>query len=179
MVRVVVGALKNGELVIDRRESHIHPELQEDSQLLRQALTMISVPKESLKSTENITFEVVFPEVVGKTDCIRCLHGDRYAWAVPLDRTNYRRYILNRTSQDCNRVVVTLAWVDELTVYELRSAYIGFSPAYYLSDSALSVYNRKRAFWRKHALVFPGMDKVDQHSYTEVRPESWEYVPLD
>lgn len=167
MAQIVIGQLALGELVADRRQSHLrrHPELDNNPELLALALKGVVIPPEKVCSIENQTFEVEFPEVIGQTACVTKQPGDCYVWAVPLGSNYYRRYVLNRTGEDCNKVVVVLRWDEASKVYELRTAYIGFAP------------EKHEQFWYDHVLILPDLSELVPGALTHTRPDSWEYDP--
>lgn len=167
MYQVVIGELAHGETVVERHLSHLrsHPELDNNPDLLARALKMVHIPLERVCQSDGQTFEIDFGEEVGLTECVTCQPGDEYVWAVPLQRSYYRRYVLNRQGESCNQVVVVVRW--DLGVYELTTAYIGYSPERYPN------------FWHKHVLIFPGMDQIRPDTLTDVRPVEWNYDAVD
>ncbi|MDO8472132.1 MAG: hypothetical protein Q7S64_03245 [bacterium] len=168
--QVVIGELAHGETVVDRPKSHLpqHPELNNDPELLARALKRVVIPPDKVcLPDEKLCFEIDFEEVVGLTDCVTCQEDDRYVWAVPLQRTQYRRYVLSRQGEPCSKVVIVLIFDAWSTVYVLQTAYIGYSP---------QKYSR---FWYEHALIFPGPDSIRPETLTNTRPEDWNYDPSD
>ncbi len=150
MATKVLGQLASGQQVVDRYNSHIHPEV---LPLLPEALAKIHM------GDKPFSLEVVeFDHVVGETTCVRTDPSDQIVYAKRVKRYGLTRFVKNRRPEPCKSVVVILVKAtDGSDAYVLVTAFIGEKPQPEPWD--LHAPAESRSFWLTHALLW-GTEKV-------------------
>lgn len=137
--------LASGELVADRINSHIRPEV---LPILPDALLKIVS-----RGRRQVSEVIDFGRIIGNRSCVETYPRDRIVYAQLYGRgdrllKNFKRFVLNRKPIPCSELVVALERSrNEKDTYIIKTAYF--------SDKEL----RKRQFaltdfWADHALVW-------------------------
>jgi len=140
----MVWKLKSGEVVVDRHQSHLHPDVE---CLLPEAF-------DEIKSAgrEYFVEEVDFGRLIGETICVPTGSGDKIVFAKRPKRFGLSRFVKNRQSEPCSTVVVILKKAEGFDGYVLVTAFIGRRPEPEPWDRNATA--KSREFWSSHALVW-------------------------
>lgn len=180
----VLGYLKSGQKVIDRKESHLATH-DVDPELLEEAFSQIdlfSAPQNSIQTVD-------FGRKIGFTDAVETTDEDEIIFAKRPPREYLTRFVKNRKSSPCNLLTLIFSCVDEdmnaqhnpKDTYVLQTAHVGEQAPYEPTDPYFEKeednpeiqkeYQEALDFWNKHALVFnPDKIKIDPDSITKKCP---------
>ena len=159
----------SGELVFDRKNSHLHMEV---ANILQRAIARIESRNRSF-----IIEEVDFGRPIGGTICVPTGPNDKIVWAKRFNRQGLSRFVLDREPTECTSCVVILKKAADLGGYVLITAFIGhisepepwdinnFSQQ---ADPA-EAERRSKEFWASHALVW-GSENTISGTETETCP---------
>jgi hypothetical protein len=162
-----LGCLASGDVVVDRINSHVksHPVA---SELLVEALSRIAS-----NGREFIAEEVNFVRVVGSTTCVPTHPHDEIRFAMRPNRVGLTRFVVGRSPEDCNTVVIILKKIEDdgssNSRYVLITAYVGKkSPPEPWDTRTLErrpdpgiAAQESRDFWEHHALIWGSEEVVD------------------
>ena len=156
----VLGNLLSGEIVVDRRNSHLR---ENATHYLPDAFARINS-----RGRDFIVEEVDFGRPIGETICVRTNESDEIVWAWRKNRPAYwTRFVKNRVPEKCSSLMVILM-ADKETPGQmvLISSFIGrkAEPEPWDGNTAESV-----KFWRSHALVW-GYEETVRGTETKVCP---------
>jgi hypothetical protein len=141
----ILGRLAFGQLVVDRYNSHLHPEV---LLLLPEAFERIRLPGEQF-----MVVQVDFDRIVGNTTCVRTESGNQIVFAQRPKRFGLTRFVMNRKPEPCRSVVVILKKADNLAdAFALVTAFIGVKPQPEPWDR--NATEKSVEFWSDHALVW-------------------------
>jgi hypothetical protein len=147
--------LKSGEPVVDRFNSHVHPNVAE---ILPDALARIESG-----GRQFFVEEVDFGRPIGETICVPTGHGDQIVYAQRPKRWGLSRFVRSREPEQCSSVVVILKAGDD--GYVLITAFVGHPAPPEPWDRNAVV--KSVEFWSTHALVWgqeetvPGTEQVE------------------
>jgi len=142
--------LGSGEKVVDRYQSHLHPEVMA---ILPEALAKIKS-----KGRNFLIEEIDFGRIVGESICVATRPGDQIVFVRRSRRFGMTRFVKNRLPEPSSKAVVILKTADgEPGAYVLITAFIGdLSEPEPWDRNATS---QSRDFWNTHALVW-GSEEV-------------------
>jgi len=159
----VLGKLLSGEVVVDRRNSHLR---ENAARYLPDALAQIHS-----RGRTFIAEEVDFGQPIGKTICVRTNGSDEIVWAWRKNRpADWTRFVKNREPEKCSSLMVILMANREAETpgqMVLISAFIGRRAEPEPWDRNAS--ERSFAFWESHALVW-GYEETIRGTETKVCP---------
>ena len=164
--------LASGELVKDRPNSHLQPEV---VSVLPKALGRINS-----QGRQFFKEEVFFFEEVGDTICVVTDERDEIVFAVRPNRGGHSRFVKNRKPQPTNWVVVVLRRSDDGTHYLIITAFFGGNPEpepwdeknFASQPNPAVARENARRYWSTHALVW-GTTPVIPGTETTDLPSSW------
>lgn len=146
--------LKSGEMVVDRYRSHLH---QGVALLLPEALARIES-----RGRDFLVEEVDFGRPIGENICVATAAGDQIVFAKRPKRWGHTRFVLNRTPEPCNHLVVILKAGDG-GEFVFITAFVGRRSEPEPWDRNATA--NSRAFWTSHALVW-GCEETIQGTET-------------
>lgn len=141
----VMGHLGSGELVIDRKDSHVatHPTA---LPIVAEALSQISSEKR-----ENAVEEIDLGRVIGENIRVSTTDADRVVYAQRTGREGLTRFIKDRAPEPCESMVIVLRRATN-GAYVLITAFIGTKcPAEPWDRWAIP---ESVPFWNTHALIW-------------------------
>lgn len=156
-----VGRLASGELVVDRKDSHVasHASVM---LLLAETLSRISSEKR-----DAFCEEVEFGRVVGETICVHTQPGDTIVFARRPNRRGLTRFVKDRIAEPTTKVTACFKRTSG-GAYLLMTAFVGGrAPAEPWDTKFADAASRE--FWSTHALVW-GQEKTIQSTETTVCP---------
>jgi hypothetical protein len=140
-----MGRLASGQRVIDRYNSHLHPQVLE---LLPKAFRKIRLTGEQFQ-----VVQVDFDRIVGETTCVVTGTGDLIVYAQRPKRFGLSRFVKDRQPQESRSIVVILKKADDVpSTYVLITAFVGVKPEPEPWDRNKT--EQSVAFWSSHALVW-------------------------
>ena len=144
----VLGKLVSGEIVVDRKDSHIsdHPTV---FPLLGETLSEIHSG-----GRESFCEEVRFGHIIGETICVTTSSGDEIIFAQRPNRRGLTRFVKNRQPEATSSVVACFMTNDGMGgAYLLTTAFVG-------SRAPAEPWDKEWAdeksvqFWNSHALIW-------------------------
>lgn len=146
-----VGRLKSGELVVDRKDSHVasHASVMP---LLAETLSQISS-----EGRETFCDEVEFGRTVGETICVHTHMGDNIVFAQRPNRLGLTRFVKDRTAESTSKVTACFKRTSG-GGYLLMTAFVGGRAPAEPWDTKFADAS-SREFWSTHALVW-GREKT-------------------
>lgn len=167
----ILGKLRSGEEVVDRKDSHLLSCHSEASAFLPEALAQInSMGKNFLAE------EVDFGRPIGESHCILTGPEDEVIYAQRPKRWGLTRFVLNGTPSPCQHLVVVLKKAEDCNnTFILITAFIGRqAPAepwdkrnFSFQADPTEAEKISREFWGSHALIWgtqdfiPGTETLD------------------
>lgn len=153
--------LKSGEEVVDRFNTHLHPEIE---LLLPEALLKIES-----KGRKFLREQIDFGRVVGTTTCVWTKLGDKIIYAKRPRRFGLTRFVKNRPPEPTQFLSIILKVGDiETGKYVLVSAYIGELGEPEPWDRNVSENSVR--FWNSHALIWSSEETIPG---TEIKKRPW------
>lgn len=151
--------LGSGEIVFDRKKSHIHKDTI--------PYLNIALKKISSFNRKYITEVIDLKKDIGFNECVETSYDDEIFYARRKGRKTYTRYVKNREPIACQTIVISLIKnSSNKEKYHIITAYIGqqnISGNWLKHEDLLQKYTllHKQAmytFWRNHALVYKEED---------------------
>jgi len=146
-----IGRLVSGELVVDRKDSHVasHTSVMP---LLADTLSQISS-----EGREVFCEEVEFGRVVGETICVHTQPGDNIVFAQRPNRLGLTRFVKDRDPEPTSKVTACFKRTYG-GAYILMTAFVGGRAPSEPWDTKFAD-DTSREFWSTHALVW-GREKM-------------------
>lgn len=143
----LVGKLKSGELVYNRKNSHLPRAV---LGLLSEALSQLDLT--SIKNGEIVTLTHDFGRVIGHNICVETSGDDIIVWAQRPGRKGLTRLVKNRQPESTSKLTVALKKDDRENYLVVLTAYIG-------GRSGLEPWDQRatdddKLFWDNHALIY-------------------------
>ncbi len=161
MIRKHLGNLASGEVVYEEDDSHLsdHPSV---VPLVGEILTQITS-----NNRQSIVDEVDLGREVGKNIRVQTTDEDEIIFARRPGRTGLTRFVKNRQSEPCSKVVVILIRQDS-GEYVISTAFIGMKCPAEPWDEKWADENSV-PFWNSQALVW-GSEKIVPGTETTISP---------
>lgn len=145
----IIGRTANGVVVIDRPNSHIHPDVEP---LIAEALSKINT-----RNLDFIEVEVDFDRVIGASSCVQTTDNDVIVFAQRPNRKGLTRFVLDRQKEMTSKVMVVLK--KAVNQYVLITSFIGEKGEVEPWDAKAT--NASIAFWKNRALVWGEQVLID------------------
>lgn len=142
----VLGRLASGELVVDRKDSHVASH-ESVMPLLADTLSQISS-----EGREAFCDEVKFGHTVGETICVHTQPGDNIVFAQRPNRLGLTRFVKDRTAEPTSKVTACFKRTSG-GGYLLMTAFVGGRAPAEPWDTKFAD-TTSREFWSTHALVW-------------------------
>lgn len=156
---VFLGKTRDGYLVYDREDTHIHFENGIDKQLIRRALSFMYA--NGAKFKKKVVF---FHETIGYNNCISITPLDEVINVYRKGRTGMTPMVKGRKPEPCKSMVVIIRKDRECeNCYRLVTCFAGDDSVREPWDITIRTEEERRAsekFWSTHALVY-NPDLVD------------------
>lgn len=135
-------------------KSHIHVDLENFLPIIIEQIS---------NSNENyIEKEFAFPNVIGKSDCVRTDEFDKIVYAKRKGREGNTRFVLNRYPEDCKTIFAAFKKIGNK--YSIMTIFIGKKAGREPWDK--NATKSDEIFWKNHALIF-NEDLVETNSILE------------
>jgi hypothetical protein len=157
-----LGTTKNGfDVYLDRESSHALTHIAKNPKLLE--YVKIIIP--TLEPIEDVVrFDRDIGEIVGTTDLVETNEEDEIVYALRPLRTQYSRFVKNKTAQPTTWITIDLRRLGEKE-YALYTTFIGRLTPSFPGGNFLP--EQSREFWSKHALVWGAQEIVPGTETTE------------
>ena len=156
-MRNLAVTLGSGELIYDRFNSHAHGEV---VCLLSEALAEVDSCGRNF-----FIHEHDFGRIVGTSVCVPTTDADEIVWAKRPKRSGHSRFVKNRKSEPCSKVVVILKKMTRSDCYVLITAFVGNRAEPEPWDR--NATSQSSEFWASHALVWGSQDVIPDTETTE------------
>ncbi len=157
----MLGTLFSGEMVKDRPDSHLHPEVFE-------ILGEIFLKVDS-QNRPFICEEIEMGRIVGLTSCVQTSNEDEIVFAQRPRRNGLTRFVKNRQSVPCSKVVVILKKIDDEEYgYVLITSFVGAMAEVEPWDERAT--QKSIDFWNNNALVMDGSNEIMPGTETYICP---------
>lgn len=156
-----VGRLASGELVVDRKDSHV---VSHESVLPLLAETISQISSEG---RETFCDEVEFGRTVGETICVHTHSGDNIVFAQRPNRLGLTRFVKDRDPEQTSKVTACFKRTYG-GAYILMTAFVGGRAPSEPWDTKFAD-DKSREFWSTHALVW-GREKTIPGTETTTCP---------
>jgi len=151
----VVGKLASGQIVIDRKDSHV----QGHSEVL--PLLVEALAKIHAMDRKSFCEEIRFCRTIGETICINTTDADEIIYAQRPNRRGLTRFVKNRQPEATSSVVACFMKNDGMGgAYLLTTAFIGSRAPAEPWDKQWAT-EESATFWNTHALIFEKSEIVD------------------
>ncbi len=162
----LLGTLKNGSLVYDRSDSHLHTEYPDIHTVLKTALADIE-PNTNL---DVATYSHIFPDVIGESIRVPTTSEDEIIFAQRLRRAGLTWFVKNRLLRPTNvfTVVVKRDKYAAGEQYILITAYVGEPAPPEPWDTIATP--ESIPFWNQNALVWESVPIIPG---TETSERPW------
>lgn len=142
-----LGKAKSGEMIYDRKNSHMVLTI---LPLLPEALGKLDLT--SVKNGEIVTLTHDFGRVIGHNICVETSGDDIIVWAQRPGRRGLTRLVKNRQPEETSSLTIALKKDDSEGYFVVLTSYIG-------GRSGLEPWDQRatdddKLFWANHALIY-------------------------
>ncbi|MDD3661982.1 MAG: hypothetical protein PHG63_02850 [Candidatus Dojkabacteria bacterium] len=161
---MVIGRLKSGESVIDRKNTHLTPETKN---IIEEALGRIVFPDNEQFHISTVKFD----RVIGTCNVVKLRKGDVVFYARRRNRKGLSKFAKNRTGIK-RKVLTVILLKPKSDICVLVTAFVGKPAAREPYDPRVTSDDLK--YWKHHALV-PNFSEIVTGTIIENPPEYWKF----